>query len=156
MGTHYRGTAEETGALDAYIKLMRAALSVGTQVHRHLAREGITETQFGVLEALFHLGPLCQRDLAAKLLKSGANTTTVVDNLERRGLVRRERGAADRRYVAVQLTSEGRILIDRIFPRQVAAVVEAFGSLDLAEREELGLLCRKLGRGVGSAAAPRR
>ncbi len=46
MPTHYRGSAQGKAALDAYIKLMRAAdLTVG---------------QFGTLEALFHLGPLCQ------------------------------------------------------------------------------------------------
>jgi len=146
MGTHYRGSVQEKAALDSFIKLMRAANSVSARVHRHLAQDGLTESQLGALEALHHLGPLCQKDLSAKLLKSGANMTTVVDNLEKRGLVRRERGALDRRYVAVHLTLEGRALIDRVFPRHVAAVLEEFGRLDPGEIAQLGVLCRKVGR----------
>ena len=49
----------------------------------------LTVGQFGTLEALLHLGPLCRRDLGRKLLRSGGNITVVVGNLARRGLVRR-------------------------------------------------------------------
>ena len=46
---------------------------------------GLTESQIGVLEALAHLGPLTQGELCRKILRSGSNVTTVVDNLERDG-----------------------------------------------------------------------
>lgn len=147
MGTHYRGTEEETVALNAFIKLMRAASSVERRVHRHLSEEGLTESQFGVLEALHHLGPLCQKDLSAKLLKSCANLTTVVDNLEKRGWVRRERGINDRRFVTVHLSDAGREVISRAFRRHVRAVVGEFSGLEPGEQTQLGSLCRKLGRG---------
>src|SRR5207249_1387917 len=81
-----------------------------------------------------------QRVLGDKLLMSGGNITTVVDNLERRGLVRRERRGDDRRHVTVHLTSEGRRLISRVFPGHVAAIVEAFSALTPAEQEQLGRL----------------
>ena len=54
-----------------------------------VAEYDLTAPQFGVLEALYHLGPLCQKDLAAKILKSSGNMTMVIDNLEKRDLVRR-------------------------------------------------------------------
>lgn len=146
MATRYRGTKDEVRALDTYIKLMRAAELVTTRIHRHLTAVNLTISQFGVLEALFHLGPLSQRDLAEKLLKSGGNMTMVIDNLEKRQLVKRERSVEDRRFVSVCLTEEGRQLISKIFPQHVAAVVEEISILTESEQEELGCLCRQLGK----------
>ena len=67
MGTHYEGTREEVMALDLYIKILRCADSVETRVNRHLQKVGLTTSQFGVLEALYHLGPLVQKDIASKI-----------------------------------------------------------------------------------------
>jgi len=145
MGTHYEGTKEEVRALDAYIKLMRAAESVTTRLGESMARVGLTVSQFGAMEALHHLGPMVQCELARKLLKSGGNITTVVDNLEKRRLVRRERAGGDRRFVTVHLTKEGRRLIAGFFPRHVRAIVQEMSTLPHAEMETLGRLCKNLG-----------
>lgn len=136
----------EKGALACYVKLMRAADSVTSRVHRHLQQAGLSVTQFGVLEALFHLGPLCQRDLGRKLLKSSGNMTLVVDNLEKRGLAERRRDAADRRFLVVMLTAEGRRLMAEVFPRHLEAVISELAILTAEEQGELARLCRKLGR----------
>lgn len=145
MGTHYQGTAEARRALDTYIKLVRAAESVVSRVHRATACD-LTVTQFGVMEALLHLGPMHQRMLGAKILKSGGNVTMVIDNLERRGLVERRRDQKDRRFVSVHLTPAGRSLISEVFPRHVESILSALGTLSAKEQESLGLLCRKIGR----------
>src|SRR5437868_4309968 len=84
-------------ALDTYVKLVRATESVVARVTRPLAAVGLTEGQFGVLEMLLHLGPLSQREIGRKQFRSGGNVTVVVDNLEKRGLVHRERDRDDRR-----------------------------------------------------------
>lgn len=139
-------SAAERRALGAYVKLMRAAESVTQRIHRHLALAGLTASQFGVLEALHSLGPLCQRDLGAKILKTSGNVTLVIDNLEKRGLVRRERSADDRRYITVSLTPEGDALIRDVFPRHAQAVHDDLSALTPAEQDELGRLCRKLGK----------
>ena len=146
MGTRYLGTQEQVLALDTFIKLVRATETVSNRIHRHLAETDLTVSQFGVLEALFHLGPLYQRDLAEKLLKSGGNMTLVIDNLEKRELVKREREVDDRRCIKVCLTQKGHQLISRIFPSHVAAVVNEIGILTPDEQEELGRLCRKVGK----------
>jgi len=145
VGTHYDGRPAERRALDAYIKLTRATSSVGARLGPGLAEAGLTPTQLGVLEALLHLGPLGQRVLGGKLLMSGGNVTTVLDNLERRGLVRRERRGDDRRNVTVHLTPQGRRLIAGVFPAHVRAIVDAFSALTPAEQDTLGRLARKLG-----------
>jgi MarR family transcriptional regulator, 2-MHQ and catechol-resistance regulon repressor len=145
MATHYRGSAEERAALDAYIKLMRAADSVTARLDPLMRAADLTVGQFGTLEALLHLGPLCQRDLGRKLLRSGGNVTVVVGNLARRGLVRRERRVDDRRFITVTLTDKGRRLIGGIFPRHVRHIVRELSALSLPQQAELGWLCRQLG-----------
>jgi MarR family 2-MHQ and catechol resistance regulon transcriptional repressor len=94
---------------------------------------------------LLHLGPLNQTALGEKLLISKSNVVAVIDKLEQRGLVRRQRGTQDRRFVFVELTETGRALIQSLFPGHVRAIVEEMSVLTPKEQEELGRLCRKLG-----------
>ena len=81
MPTHYQGCPYSVRALDAFIELVRASGSVVARTSRHLATEGLTVGQFGILETLWHLGPLHQCELAKKHLQSGGNVTMIVDNL---------------------------------------------------------------------------
>ena len=150
MGTHYVGSAEETQALDTYIKLIRAADSLMSRVYRSVELEGLTTSQFGVLEALMHVGPLCQRELGAKILKSSGNITMVIDNLEKRGLVERRRDTGDRRYVTVYLTTSGEQLIATIFPRHMERIKDEFRVLSSSDQQNLGKLCRTIGLGQTS------
>jgi len=132
--------------LNAYITLMRAAESVTSRLNPRLTAAGLSVRQFGALEALYHLGPLCQRELGEKLLKSSGDITMVVDNLEKRGLARRERRGEDRRFVTVHLTEKGRRFIAEFFPDHVRAIVREMSALTDSEQEELHRVCRKLGR----------
>src|SRR2546423_781324 len=152
MGTHYDGTPEERNALDAYIKLMRAAASVESRVNRHLQEVPLTTSQFGVLEALHHLGPMHQTLLCEKILTSNGNMTLVLDNLTKRNLIERRTDQADRRRTTIHLTAEGRALIERILPGHVRAIVEEFGVLSKEEQAALGDLCRKVGLPIGGQA----
>ena len=145
MATKYKGSEKEVRALDSYIKLVRATEAVNARTSQNFLEAGLTVSQFGVLEALYHGGPMIQRDLAKKILKSTGNITMVIDNLEKRQLVQRERGEDDRRYITVHLTEEGRKLIGSIFPRQAAAILAEMSVLSDEEQQELGRLCRKLG-----------
>ena len=139
-------SAADKLVLSSYIKLVRAAESVITRSHRHLAESNLSFSQFAVLEALYHLGPLCQKDIATKILKSPRNITMVVDNLEKSNLVRRERNNGDRRVTTVYLTEEGLSLFEKIFPRHVANLKEEMEILDTNELKELGRLCRIIGK----------
>ncbi|MDD2898320.1 MAG: MarR family transcriptional regulator [Desulfuromonadaceae bacterium] len=132
-------------ALNTYTKLMRAAESVTSRVNRYMSSAHLTISQFGVLEALHHKGPLCQRDIGAKILKSTGNMTLVIDNLEKHGLVKRERSVEDRRYFTVTLTSTGSELIARVFADVESAIVAEMDILSGHEQELLGTLCKKLG-----------
>lgn len=154
MGTKYQGPEREVRALDAYIALVRATESVIAPLTRDLFDAGLTLSQFGVLEALLHIGPMSPCDIARKMLRSGGNITLVVDNLARQGLVSRRRHVDDRRYLTVDLTPEGRRLIEQIFPAHAREIATRMHALSPAELDTLRDLCRKLGRAQDSDALP--
>lgn len=146
MGTKHTGSASEIRALDAYIKLMRAADSVTARVTRTLAKHDLTISQFGVLEALLHLGELHQNELGQKLLKSSGNITMVVDNLEKRGLITRERSSEDRRFVWVKLTKTGDAFIRKVFPEIVPVITDSMVVLSPFELEKMAEYLRQVGK----------
>ena len=147
MPTHYKGCEEIERALSAYINFVRASDSISARLEAQIESSGLTMGQFAVLEALLHLGPMSQRVLGRKLLRSGGNVTLVIDNLEKRGWVCRQRGQEDRRLIVVHLTDAGKRLIKRVFPEHANAIAKELARLTPAEQETLRALCRKLGRG---------
>ena len=132
-------------ALDAYVKLLRAGRAVLARVEPRLSAAGLTPTQFGVLEALLHRGPLSQRELSRKVLTSAGNMTDLVDKLEARGLVLRARQKQDRRAVQVELTPAGRALVEPLFASHAGDIAEVMGGLSGEELHRLSELLRKLG-----------
>lgn len=146
MPTHYRGTPEEIRALNAFIKFMRAYESMELRLSQGGCQGDLTPSQFGVLETLYHLGTMCQHEIGTKILKSSGNVTLVIDNLEKQGLVKRQRDTEDRRMVMVSLTPKGKELIEAILPHYVASIVKEFSVLTPTEQETFARLCRKLGK----------
>jgi MarR family 2-MHQ and catechol resistance regulon transcriptional repressor len=126
MPTHFSGSRAEMRTLDTFIKLTRCTDSVLARLAERNTIGNLTYSQFAVLEALYHLGPMTQGEVSRKVLKSGSNMTTVIDNLERDGLVRRERDANDRRVIHVHLTDAGSKKLEEVLPGHVAALVEEF------------------------------
>ena len=147
MPTHYMGSRAEMRTLDTFIKLTRCTNSLLARLAERNTVGDLTWSQFAVLEALYHLGQMTQGEISAKVLKSGSNMTTVIDNLERDRYVRRERDEKDRRVIHVHLTEAGRGKVEAILPVHVAALVEEFKVLSVSEQETLGQLCKKLGKG---------
>src|SRR4029077_15484243 len=90
MSKNFKGSPKEEQALGSYVKLARAANTVLAFSREGLDEAGLTTSQFAVLEALFHVGPLCLGDLARRILTSSGNLTLVIDNLQKRNLVKRE------------------------------------------------------------------
>lgn len=146
MPTHYSGSPKEVLALDAYIKLTRAANGMLNHIANSSVLGSLTLSQFGVLETLLHLGPLSQSAICGKLLKSGGNITLVIDNLEKNGLVQRQPDPRDRRISIVSLTPAGEALIREIFPQVAHLIMEEFEPLSAEEQANLGRLCKKLGK----------
>ena len=150
MPTHFTGSRTEMRTLNTFIKLTRCTNSLLARLAERNTIGDLTYSQFAVLEALYHLGHLTQGEISSKVLKSGSNMTTVIDNLERDGLVRRERDADDRRVIHVHLTEAGSSRIVSVLPGHIAALVDEFSVLSASEQQTLGELCKKLGIGKQS------
>lgn len=148
MGTKFQGTEEEIKILNSYITLMRSVDTITARLNFSLSKNKLTLSQFGVLEALFHLGPMCQKQISSKVLKSTANITTVLDNLEERGLVKRVRQQEDKRFILVSLTEKGQEVIQKVLPYHIQEIIQILKVLDENEIEILHKLTRKLGLSI--------
>lgn len=83
--------------------------------------------------------------MAHKLLLSTGTFTTVLQNLQKRGLISRERDANDQRYIQVSLVEKGRALVEEILPVPVAIIISDLSILTAGEQETLACPCRQLG-----------
>ncbi|TGK07831.1 MarR family transcriptional regulator [Leptospira semungkisensis] len=145
MATHFKGKAREIKVLDAYIKLSRCADSIKAMEEKFLSQHGLTSGQFGCLETLYHLGPMCQKEIGQKIFSCEGNITQIVDNLEKRSLVIRVRSEEDRRYFIINLTPSGKELIGKTFPNYVDQLKDKMSSLSDDELKQLGQICKTVG-----------
>lgn len=144
---------EEERALRLWIALARCYSSFARSMSCRVVEYGLTSAQFGVLEALYHLGPLPLGELADKLLVTGGNVTYVMDRLEEQELAYRDRSGEDRRVVQAHLTAGGRELVQRVFPSHAEHVRFLAGQLEGEEQDELRGLLKKLGKSVAERSA---
>ncbi len=150
MGTKHQGSDVERTALDTYIKLLRATETLQSQANAQIIAHGLTMSQFAAMEALYHLGPMCLKEIGQKILKSGGNMTLVVDNLEKASFVERKRSQQDRRQIEVHLTDAGKDKITQVFPDHAAHLTRLLSVLNSEEQQMLGRLTRKLGLGISA------
>lgn len=138
----------EEKALRLWIALARCYVTFSRAVACKVAEYDLTAPQFGVLEALYHLGPLSLGELAEKLLVTGGNVTYVMDRLEAQDLVARERSGDDRRVVRAHLTTKGRATIEGVFPGHVDFVTGLVEGLGSEDQDLLRDLLKRLGKGI--------
>lgn len=141
-------SASEERALRVWVALARSHTTVVRAVTNRISEYGLTTSQFAVLEALHHLGPLPLGELAGKLLVTGGNVTYVVDRLQREGLVQRERSSEDRRVIRAVLTPRGREKMEQVFPDHAAFIGDLLAVLEPDEQAELRRLLKKLGKAI--------
>ena len=141
-------SAGEERSLRLWIALARCYATFAKAIAVKVQEYDLTTPQFGVLEALYHLGPLSLGDLADKLLVTGGNVTYVMDRLEEQGLVYRERSPEDRRVIQAKLTDAGRARILEVFPGHAEYVAAVARHLDGDDQETLRTLLKTLGVGI--------
>jgi MarR family 2-MHQ and catechol resistance regulon transcriptional repressor len=133
------------------VRLARAFRAIEAVAARDAARHGLTLAEFGMLEALYHLGPMPLGEVQRRILVSSGGVTYLADSLESRGLVRREPADRDRRIRIATLTDEGREMIEKIFPEHAARLEEAMAGLSPEEQERAATLIRRLGKRAASS-----
>lgn len=143
-----------TTALKLFVVLSRAAESLRAHTRAHIESEGLSETEFAILEALYHKGRLLLGDVQKRILVSSGGITFLVDKLERRGLVERKLCETDRRARWAELTPAGKALMDRIWPGHAETIRRAASGLGLADQRKATELLKLLGTEASAIPLP--
>jgi MarR family 2-MHQ and catechol resistance regulon transcriptional repressor len=133
-------------ALKLWVVLARAYDAVQRHSLADIERHGLTAGEFGILEALYHRGPMLLGEVQRRILVSSGGITYLVDRLAAKGLVERRDCPEDRRARYAALTPAGEALIRRIFPEHAERITSALAGLDPAEQRQAIDLLRRLGR----------
>jgi MarR family 2-MHQ and catechol resistance regulon transcriptional repressor len=141
-------------ALKLWVVLSRAHEAIAAHAEADVARHGLTITEFGVLEALYHKGPMLLGEVQRRILVSSGGITFVIDRLVKKGLVERQTCETDRRARYAALTPSGEALIVRIFPAHAATIAAAVDGLPVGEQRELTDALRTLGLAAKQQASP--
>jgi MarR family 2-MHQ and catechol resistance regulon transcriptional repressor len=117
-----------------------------SQVAEHRIEEaGLGLTDFAVLEALLHTGPLTITGIQGKVLLASGSMTAAVDRLEKKDLIIPSPAPSDRRAKVLGLTPGGRRVIEKAFRRHAAELESAMAVLSQVEKRQLYALLKKLG-----------
>lgn len=145
MSTQYQGSRHEQLVLDTWIKFSRANNTLSQIMRHNVEEQNLTISQFGVLEILVHIGPLCVKEIGQKLLMTSSNLVTVIDNLIKLGLVKKVPSETDRRMMITHLSDKGRNIIEPIFRNHLDQLLKCFSVLDNEQLKTLGSLSKDLG-----------
>lgn len=145
MPTHYKGTKTEERTLNTIIKVLRSTNALEKKTSSFLTGHNLTSTQFGILEILLHLGPLCHCQLAEKTLSTAGNITSVITTLVTKKWVKRVRSKKDRREVRIHLTKTGEMHIQTVLQLHINEMVAYFSVLTPQQQKTLGTLSAALG-----------
>jgi MarR family 2-MHQ and catechol resistance regulon transcriptional repressor len=148
LGVKHLNVEMSNSGVHVWLLLWKATRALETHAHSSLQGLEMCPSDFGVLEALLHKGPLPVNAIGKKVLLSSGSMTAAVDRLAERGLVERKDDPEDRRTRVVHLTDAGRKLIRKLFAIHERDMERAVSSLNARELEELSGLLRKLGRGA--------
>lgn len=129
-----------------WLALWRVSKDIDRIAQADIASLGLCFTDFGVLEILLHRGPLPVNTIADTVMITSGSMTTAVDRLVDRGLVRRTAHPTDKRVRMVELTAEGRSLIEKAYGEHARTIERTFKVLSAQERSDLLAILLKLRR----------
>lgn len=147
------GRRPGTSGVHLWLVLWKASRAVEAHAHKSIAAQPICPSDFAILEALLHKGPMPVNTIGRKVLLTSGSITTAVDRLAAQGLVERRAHTTDRRARVVHLTREGTRLIERVFGEHERDMERAASALSLSERATLVRLLKKLGLDAQRAIA---
>lgn len=153
MTTRKLQSLKDGTGVHVFLVMWKAVHAVETYAQHSIAELEMCGSDFAVLEALLHKGPLPINEIGRKVLLTSGSITVAVDRLESKGLVERRASGTDRRARIVHLTKAGKDLIARVYASHASDMEQlASASLTKAERETLIRLLKKIGYEAASRA----
>ena len=110
-----------------------------------IAETGLILSDFTILEALLHKGPLPVNTIGKKVLLTSGSMTAAINRLEKKDLVTRIQDPSDGRFVYVHLTKSGRRIIKKAYARHEQKLEAIADVLNPKERDDLVRLLKKIG-----------
>ena len=146
MSKHKSESLTGGSGVHVFLVLWKASRAAQAYAEKSILELEMCGSDFAVLEALLHKGPLPVNEIGKKVLLTSGSITVAVDRLEKRGLVERRAHGTDRRARIVHLTREGRKLITRAYAQHAEDLERLVSaSLTVTERATLIRLLKKIG-----------
>lgn len=123
--------------LKLIIAMARSYNTLFSKIEKNIQEYGLTISEFGVLELLFHKGEQPIQKIADKILVTSGTITYVIDKLQKKGFVVRKKCDKDRRVFYVSLTTEGTTLISDVFPKHEAFIKYMLKGIEEERKEQL-------------------
>ena len=139
-----------TTAAHIRLVLWKAAKTIEKVDRASIAHTGLQLSEFTIMEALMHKGPLTITAIGEKALLTSGSMTAAINRLEHKGYVRRQRDASDGRRCHVHLTDTGRPVIDKAYAKHAANLERVTEALTPSERETLVRLLKAIGHRAAS------
>lgn len=137
-----------------WVVLMRCHRALSRIAERSIQDTDLGLTDFAVLEALLHKGPLTIGEIQARVPLALGSMTATVDRLEKKELIRRTPSPDDRRARVLKLSPKGRAIVQTAFDRHAADLESAMSVLTHDEKRELRSLLKKLGLFAAAKVGP--
>lgn len=134
-----------TSAASLWLVMMKAYRSMEAYIESTVSAQGIGLSDFMILEALMHKGPMSMSQIGDKVLLANPSMTAAVDRLEKLGYVSRCSGTSDKRVRTVDLTKEGRKVIRRIFAQHEEDLEEVMAGVCATMRGPVRDALKKIG-----------
>src|SRR5580765_5551792 len=145
MGKHKSESLTGGSGVHVFLVLWKAARAVEAYAEKSVSGLEMCGSDFALLEALLHKGPLPVNEIGKKVQLTSGSITVAVDRLETKGLVKRRAHSTDRRARIVHLTKEGRKVITHAYANHAADMERlASASLTRVERRMLIDLLKKI------------
>jgi DNA-binding MarR family transcriptional regulator len=138
----------------AYIQFRLLHRLLSRLAEMNIEEQGVRWAYYGVLACLYDQNPSTPTELKARALVSRSNMTTLLDRMERDGLIRREPDRHDRRKIQVYLTEQGERISEQVIPAHLDWIDTTLSNLTEDELQQFNQLLEKLWRGLARQAQP--
>ncbi|MBN1469366.1 MAG: MarR family transcriptional regulator [Fusobacteriaceae bacterium] len=132
--------------LKLFLILNRCGLSVNKNIYPIFKKENITESQFYVLELLYHKGDMKIKEILEKTFSTGGTMTVIIENLLKEELIFKKQNPLDRRSSLISITEKGYEIVEKVFSNHIENLDKVLGVLTSKEKNELIDLLKKLGK----------
>jgi MarR family transcriptional regulator, 2-MHQ and catechol-resistance regulon repressor len=137
---------QENLSLKAFVVLVKASKALQERMMQDIKNYGMKTSEFTILETLYHKGKQTVREISESVLIKTGSITYVIDKLEQKGLLKRQHCQEDRRVVYIDITNEGKKLMDEIFPKHQKIMEDLFAGISDQQKQTVINVLKTVGK----------